>query len=223
MKKGILGKKIGMTQLYTEQGVLVPVTLIEVGPCAVLQVKELEKDSYTAVKLGFADKKESRTNKPDLGTFKKAKSKPKRFIKEIRVKSTEEYKVGGEVRVDIFKEGEFIDITGTSKGKGFQGGMKRWNWTAGRSGHGSMHHRQPGSIGASSFPSRVFRGQHMPGHMGAARVTIQNLEIVKIDKDENLLAVKGTTPGHMNSYLTITSAKKISVPEADKKEAEKKE
>jgi len=206
--KGILGKKIGMTQLYTEKGALVVVTLIEAGPCAVLGVKELAKDNYTAIKLGFDNKKESRTIKPDLGNFKKADSKPKRFVKEIRLESTEGYKVGQEIKVDIFKEGEFVDITGISKGKGFQGGMKRWNWTGGDSGHGSMHHRQVGSIGASSFPSRVFKGHHMPGHMGVEKTTIQNLRILRVDKDKNLLVVKGTVPGHNNSYLTVRSAKK---------------
>jgi len=206
--KGILGKKIGMTQLYTEKGALVVVTLIEAGPCTVLGVKELAKDNYTAIKLGFDNKKESRTIKPDLGNFKKADSKPKRFVKEIRLESTEGYKVGQEIKVDIFKEGEFVDITGISKGKGFQGGMKRWNWTAGASGHGSMHHRQVGSIGASSFPSRVFKGHHMPGHMGVEKTTVQNLRILRVDKDKNLLVVKGTVPGHNNSYLTVRSAKK---------------
>jgi large subunit ribosomal protein L3 len=206
--KGILGKKIGMTQLYTEKGALVAVTLIEAGPCAVLQVKESAKDKYTAIKLGFDDKKENRTTKPDLGNFKKANSKPKRFVKEIRLESTEGYKAGQEIKVDIFKEGEFVDITGITKGKGFQGGMKRWNWRGGDGGHGSMHHRQPGSIGASSFPSRVHKGHHMAGHMGRDKVTAQNLQIVKVDKDKSLLAVNGTVPGHNNSYLTVKSAKK---------------
>lgn len=207
--KGILGKKIGMTQFFTEQGVLVPATLIEAGPCIVLQVKNTAKDKYLAIKLGFDNKKESRTNKADLGSFKKADSNPKRYIKEMRLDPSEEYKVGQEIKVDIFKEGEFVDITGISKGKGFQGGMKRWNWTAGKGGHGSMHHRQPGSIGASSFPSRVFKGHHMPGHLGAERITVQSLKILKIDNANNLLLVNGATPGHNNSYLVIKKAKKI--------------
>jgi large subunit ribosomal protein L3 len=209
--KGILGKKIGITQLYTEQGNLIPVTLIEAGPCTILQIKQISKDGYTALKLGFDDKKENRTNKPDLGNFKKTKSKPKRFIREIRVKSSNNYIAGQEIKIDIFKEGEFVDITGVSKGKGFQGGMKRWNWTAGKAGHGSMHHRRPGSIGASSFPSRVFKGHHMPGQLGAEKATIQNLKIIKVDKDNNLLVVKGTTPGCNNSYLIIRSAKKKAI------------
>lgn len=206
--KCMLGKKIGMTQLYTEEGLLVPATLIEAGPCTVLQIKELSKDKYSAVKLGFDDKKEQRTNKPDLGNFKKAHSTPKRHIKEIRLESTQDYKVGDALNVAIFEAGEFVDITGISKGKGFQGGMKRWNWTAGNEGHGSMHHRQPGSIGASSFPSRVVKGKHMPGHLGVEQITTQNLKILKVDKDKNILVIKGTVSGHNNSYLTIKSAKK---------------
>ena len=209
MNKGILGKKIGMTQFYTEKGTLVPITVIEAGPCTVIQVKRREKDKYTAIKLGFGDRKETRTNKPDLGNFKRANSVPKKFIKEIRMDLPENYKESQEISVDIFNKGEFVDITGVSKGKGFQGGMKRWNWTAGKAGHGSMHHRQPGSIGASSFPSRVFKGQHLPGHMGHESVTVQNLQILKVDRDKNLLIVKGSIPGHNNSYLTVKSARKI--------------
>jgi len=208
--KGILGKKIGMTQLYTEQNLLVPVTVIEAGPCAVLKVNEpARKGGPVSVRLGFDDKKESRANKAELGNFKKAGSRPKKFVREIRVLAAERYKKGEEIRADIFKEGEYVDIAGTSKGKGFQGGMKRWNWTAGKGGHGSMHHRRPGSIGASSFPSRVLKGQHMPGHMGSERVTVQNLKIIKIDKENNIIAVKGTIPGHNNSYLTLRSALKM--------------
>lgn len=217
--KGILGKKIGMTQLYEENGTLVPVTVIEAGPCIVLQVKKPTKDSYTAIKLGFGDKKDSRTNKADLGNFKKAKSSPKRFIKELRLAppEVEKYKIGLEIKADVFQEGEFVDIVGISKGKGFQGGMKRWNWTAGKAGHGSMHHRRPGSIGASSFPSRVFKGKHMPGHLGAERVSVQNLKVLKVDTDKNLLVVKGAVPGHNNSYLTVKSAKKKTGKTAENK------
>jgi large subunit ribosomal protein L3 len=196
--KGILGKKVGMTQLYTKEGKIVPITLIEAGPCTVLQLKEMSKDNYVAIKLGFSDKKENRTNKPDMGNYNKAKSKPKRLIREMRLESVEGYTVGQEIKIDIFKEGDYVDVTGISKGKGFQGGMKRWNWTSGNAGHGSMHHRRVGSIGASSFPSRVLKGQHMPGHLGSERVTVQNLKIIKVDKEYNLLAIKGTVPGHNN-------------------------
>lgn len=208
MAKGILGKKIGATQLYTEDGTLVPVTVIEAGPCTILQLKDIGKDKYSALKLGFESKSEKRTNKPDMGAFKKANTAPKRFVKEIRVPSVEGYKVGDEIKVDIFQKGSFVDITGTSKGKGFQGGMVRWNWTGSWRGHGSMHHRAIGSIGASSFPSRVVKGHHMAGHLGAEKVTVQNLEIINIDADKNLLVVKGTVPGHNNSYIMIKQAKK---------------
>jgi large subunit ribosomal protein L3 len=208
MAKGILGKKIGTTQLYTADGALVAATVIEAGPCAVLQVKDLDKDKYKAVKLGFEDKSEKRTNKPDIGNFKKAGVSPKKFVKEIRVDSLEGYNPGAEIKIDIFQKGGFVDISGVSKGKGFQGGIVRWNWSGSWRGHGSMHHRQIGSIGASSFPSRVVKGHHMAGHMGQNAVTVQNLEVLDIDLDKNLLVVKGTVPGCNNSYLTVTQAKK---------------
>ncbi|MFH0839781.1 MAG: 50S ribosomal protein L3 [Candidatus Omnitrophota bacterium] len=208
MANGILGKKIGQTQLYTEGGALVSVTVIEAGPCTILQIKEPAKDKYMAIKLGFENKREKNTNKPDMGNFKKVNSAPKRFVREIRVASLEGYSAGGEIKVDIFHKGSFVDIVGTSKGKGFQGGMKRWNWHGSWGGHGSMHHRRVGSIGASSFPSRVVKGHHMPGHMGNERVTIQNLEVIEVDTDKNLLVVKGTVPGHNNSFLTIHQSKK---------------
>ena len=203
-----MGKKIGATQLYTQDGTLVAVTVIEAGPCAILQVKDPAKDKYTALKLGFENKSEKRTSKPDMGNFKKANTAPKRFIKEIRVDSVEGYKVGDEIKVDIFQKGSYVDVVGTSKGKGFQGGMKRWNWHGSWGGHGSMHHRQIGSIGASSYPSRVVKGHHMAGHMGAERVTVQNLEVIDVDIDKNLLVVKGTVPGHNSSFLTIKQARK---------------
>ncbi len=208
MANGILGKKIGATQLYAEDGALVPVTVIEAGPCVILQVKETARDKYMAIKMGFENKSEKNTNKPDMGNFKKANSSPKRLVKEIRVASLGEHKVGDEIKVSIFQKGGFVDITGISKGKGFQGGMKRWNWHGSWGGHGSMHHRRIGSIGASSFPSRVVKGHHMPGHMGAETVTVQNLEIIEVDADKNLLVVKGTVPGHNNSFLTIRQSKK---------------
>lgn len=205
-----------MTQLYTKQGALIPVTVIEAGPCTVLEVNDLSSGKPLSVKLGFDDKKESRTNKAESANFKKAKSKPKKYVKQLRAKIASDYKIGQEIKVDIFKAGDFVDIIGISKGKGFQGGMKRWNWTAGKSGHGSMHHRRVGSIGASSFPSRVFRGKHMPGHMGTDRVTVQNLEIIKVDADKNLLVIKGTVPGHNNAYITVRSSiKRPPAPESD--------
>jgi len=205
---GILGKKIGMTQLFKEDGSVLPLTLIEVGPCYVLQVKTEASDGYKAIQVGFDPKKENRVIKPLKGHFAKAKVKPVRFIKEIRVDSTDQYKVGQTLTVDIFQEKDLVDVTGVSIGKGFQGGVKRWGWAGGKKTHGSMHHRAPGSIGQSSYPSRVFKGQHLPGRMGGETKTIQNIEIVKVDKEANLLAVKGSIPGHKNSYLIIKEARK---------------
>jgi len=171
MAIGILGRKIGMTETFEKDGKLTPVTIIEAGPCLVLQLKVPDLDGYRAVQLGFADKKENRTKRPLLGHFKKAGVKPKRFIKEIRISDKDKYTIGREIKVDIFKEGDFVDISGTTIGKGFQGGMKKWGWSGGPASHGSMTHRRPGSIGASAFPSRVFKGHHLPGRMGAVSYT----------------------------------------------------
>ena len=203
MAIGILGRKIGMTEIFEEEGKLTPVTLIEAGPCLVTQLKVPDVDGYLAVQLGFADRKENRTKKPLLGHFKKSGVKPKRFIKEIRISGDDNYKIGREIKVDIFKKGDLVDITGTSIGKGFQGGMKRWGWKGGPASHGSMTHRRPGSIGASAYPSRVFKGHHLPGRMGGVRRTTQMLKIVKVDVENNLLMVKGAVPGHKNGYLII--------------------
>ena len=215
---GLLGKKIGMTQAFGTDGEVIPLTVIEAGPCAVLQVKSAERDGYFAIQLGFGEKKESRASKPDLGRFKKAGVSPKRFVRELRVmrgeteKDDKEYKLGKEILVDVFQQGDFVDISGISVGKGFQGGMKRWHWSGGPETHGSMSHRRPGSIGASSDPSRVFKGHHLPGRMGGKKVTTQNLEVARVDKENNLLLVKGAVPGHKNSYLVIKKAKKKSAP-----------
>ncbi|MBN1871520.1 MAG: 50S ribosomal protein L3 [Candidatus Omnitrophica bacterium] len=214
--KGILGKKIGMTQLYTEDGVLIPVTIVEAGPCAVIQIKTESKDKYNAIKLGFDDIKEKRAVKAKKSIFKKAKSDVKRFIREIRLDSVEGYEVGHVLKADIFSKGEYVDVTGMSKGKGFQGGMKRWNWTAGKAGHGSMHHRRVGSIGGSSFPSRVHKGKTMPGQLGNEKVTSQNLEIINVDKEASLMAIKGAIAGHNNSYIVIKSAKKKQTKQSEK-------
>jgi len=205
MTKGILGKKLGMTQIFTEDGRLVPVTVIEAGPCYVLQVKKKGKEGYSAVQLGFQDAKETSLNKPLRGHFKKAKTSPKKFIRELRTE--QECKVGEKIEL-AFEEGSFVDITGTSIGKGFQGGVKRWHWKGGKDSHGSMHHRQVGSLSASSFPSRIFKGTHMPGRMGGEKKTVQNLEVVKVDKESNLLLVKGAVPGHANGFLFVKEAKK---------------
>ncbi len=208
MAIGILGRKIGMTETFEKDGKLTPVTIIEAGPCLVLQLKVPDLDGYRAVQLGFADKKENRTKRPLLGHFKKAGVKPKRFIKEIRISDKDKYRIGREIKVDIFKEGDFVDISGTTIGKGFQGGMKKWGWSGGPASHGSMTHRRPGSIGASAFPSRVFKGHHLPGRMGGNRRTVQKLKVVKVDLENNVLMVKGAVPGHKNSYLVIRNASK---------------
>ena len=198
----MLGKKIGMTQVFTEDGKFISVTAIEAGPCPVLAVKEKN------FQLGFERAQEKQLKKPLLGYFKKINVTPCKFIREFPKETAKEYKVGEEVKVDIFKPGDFVDITGTSIGKGFQGGMKRWHWHGGPQTHGSTSHRRIGSLGSSTTPGRVFKGHHLPGHMGMRRVTTQNLRIIKIDAENNLLLVKGAVPGHRNSYLLIKAAKK---------------
>lgn len=211
---GIIGRKIGMTQIFKEGGAHVPVTLIEAGPCPILQVKRIDKDGYQALQLGFGIKRERLINKPLKGHLKKSGTKSIRIIEEIRIDSQRPYKEGQFIDVDIFEPGDFVDVTGISIGKGFQGGIKRWHWKGGKESHGSMHHRQPGSIGASSFPSRVFKGHHMAGRMGGVQRTVQNLEVLKIDKEKHLIAVKGSVPGNENSYIIIKEAKKR--PKIDK-------
>lgn len=205
--KGILGRKVGMTQIFNEDGVVVPVTVVEAGPCVVLQKKEQTTDGYEAIQLGFKEKKEHRANKPELGHAKKANAKPQQFIKEIRGVNVADYELGKEVKADIFAEGEIVDVTGTSKGKGFAGAIKRHNQARGPMTHGSRYHRGPGSLGAIA-PNRVFKGQTLPGRMGGERVTMQNLEVVRVDAENNLLLIKGAVPGPKNSYLVIKSAAK---------------
>jgi len=221
---GILGKKIGMTQVITENGARTPVTVIEAGPCYVLQVKTSKTDGYGAIQLGFDPKKAKKARKAEAGHVKKAKLKePLRFIREMRLENTDEYKIGQSINIDVFHESDFVDITGTSIGKGFQGGVKRWGWAGGKSGHGSMHHRQVGSVSASSFPSRIFKGHHMPGRMGGVKKTIQNVEILGVDKEKNLLVVKGSIPGHKNSYIIIKEARKIPIQRKQDEKAKKEE
>lgn len=207
MTKGILGRKIGMTQLFNEQGELLPVTVIEAEPNVVLQKKTVESDGYDAIQLGFLDKSESRTNKPEKGHADKANTTPKRFVREIRGVNSGEFEVGQEVSVDTFSEGDIVDITGTSKGKGFQGAIKRHNQARGPMSHGSRYHRGPGTMGPVD-PAHVRKGKKLPGRMGGQTVTIQNLEIVKVDKERNLLLVKGNVPGPKKSFVTIKSAVK---------------
>lgn len=205
--KGILGKKIGMTQIFNNQGQVVPVTVVEAGPCVVLQKKDLETDGYEAIQLGFKEKKEHRANRPELGHVKKANAKPQKFVKEIRGVNLGDYELGAEVKADLFQAGELVDVTGTSKGKGFAGAIKRHNQARGPMSHGSRYHRGPGSLGAID-PGRVFKGQTLPGRMGGERVTVQNLEVVRVDAEKNLLLIKGNVPGPRNSYLVIKSAVK---------------
>lgn len=199
---GLLGKKLGMTQIFDANGKLISVTAIEAGPCPVLAVRE------KSIQIGFEQIKENRVKKPILGIFKKIKIAPHKVIKEVLRESDKAYKVGEELKVDLFKPGDFVDITGTSIGKGFSGGMKRWNWKGGPASRGSTSRRRVGSIGSSTTPGRVWKGHHMPGHMGACRVTLQNLRVVKVDPQNNLLLVNGAVPGHKNSYLIIRKAKK---------------
>ncbi|AUJ29006.1 MAG: 50S ribosomal protein L3 [Liquorilactobacillus hordei] len=199
--KGILGKKVGMTQVFTDNGELVPVTVVEVGANVVMQVKTVENDGYEAVQLGFDDLREVLSNKPAKGHAAKAKTAPKRFIREIKDVELGDYKVGDEVKVDIFETGDIVNVTGTSKGHGFQGNIKRWGQSRGPMAHGSRYHRRPGSMGA--VINRVFKGKLLPGRMGGDRVTIKNLEIVKADVENNVLLIKGNVPGANKSLVTI--------------------
>ncbi len=199
---GILGKKIGMTQIFDENGKFVGVTAIEAGPCPVLAIKE------KAVQIGFDTAKESRSKKPLLGYFKKINISPCKVIKEFSKDAGKEYKIGEELKVDMFKPGDYVDVRGTSKGKGFQGGMKRWHWAGGPQTHGSTSHRRVGSIGSSTTPGRVWKGHHMPGHMGSQNKTLLNLEVIKVDAQNSLLLVKGAVPGCKNGYLVIKRARK---------------
>ena len=203
MKKAILTTKVGMTQIFNEDGVLTPVTVLQAGPCVVTQVKTEENDGYSAVQVGFVDKKEKGINKPQKGHFDKAGVAPKRFVREFRFENAEEYTVGQEIKADIFAAGDRIDATAISKGKGFQGAIKRFGQHRGPMAHGSKFHRHQGSNGACSDPSKVFKGKGMPGHMGSKRVTIQNLEVVRVDAENNLILVKGAVPGPKKSLVTI--------------------
>ena len=206
MKKALIGKKVGMTQIFDENGVVIPVTVIEAGPCVVAQVKTLENDGYEAVQLGFGEVKEKQLNKPVKGHFAKANVVAKKHLREFRLDSIEGIKVGDELKADVFAAGEKIDVQGTSKGKGFQGVIKRHGQHRGPMGHGSMYHRRPGSMGATSTPGRVFKGKKLPGHMGRVTVTIQNLDVVRVDMDKNVILVKGSVPGAKGSILKIKSA-----------------
>ncbi len=208
MKKGILGKKIGMTQIFAEDGRLIPVTVVEAGPCSVVQKKTVENDGYSAVQLGFGDKKEKNVNKPMKGHFAKAGVAPKRYLRELKLDNAEELNVGDEIKVDMFEAGDVLDVTGTSKGHGYAGTVKRWGTHRGPMSHGSHYHRGPGSLGACSSPSRVYKGKKLPGHYGVDKVTIQNLDLVKVDTERNLLLVRGSVPGPKGGLLIIKNAVK---------------
>ena len=208
MKKALIGRKVGMTQIFDEEGKVIPVTAIEVGPCTVTQIKTVEQDGYTAVQLGFGEVKERKLNKPELGHLSKNKLAPKKYLREFRLDSVEGMKVGDELKADVFAVGDKVDVQGTSKGKGFQGVIKRHGQSRGPMGHGSMYHRRPGSMGPTSTPGRVFPGKKLPGHMGSVTVTIQNLEVIKVDLDKNVILVKGSVPGAKGSILKIKSSVK---------------
>lgn len=208
MKKGLIGRKVGMTQIFDEEGKVIPVTAIEVGPCTVTQIKTVEQDGYSAVQLGFGEIKEKKLTRPAKGHFTKSNITPKKYLREFKLDQASELKVGDELKADVFEIGDKVDIQGTSKGKGFQGVIKRHGQSRGPMGHGSMYHRRPGSMGPTSTPGRVFPGKKLPGHMGCLTVTIQNLEVVKVDLDKNVILVKGSVPGAKGSILKIKSSVK---------------
>lgn len=209
---GMLGKKIGMTRIFDKQGKPVPVTVIKAGPCQITEIKTYSKDGYEALQLGFEDLPKKKTKKPQAVIFEKNKLSPKKFLREIRMSISKdkecELKIGDEIKVNIFKKNEYVDVTGISKGKGFQGGVKRWGWSIGSRSHGSRSYRAPGSIGASADPSKVVKGKHMPGRMGGKKTTIKSLRIIDIHEDENIMLVKGNVPGSKGSYLVIKRSNK---------------
>lgn len=208
MKKAILTTKVGMTQVFSEDGVLTPVTVLQASPCVVTQVKTVENDGYSAVQVGFGDIREKLVNKPKKGHFAKAGVTAKRFLKEFRLEDAESYTLGQEIKADVFAAGDKVDATAKSKGKGFQGAIKRHGQSRGPMAHGSKYHRHAGSNGSATTPGRVFKGKHMPGHMGAVRVTVQNLEVVSVDAEKNLILVKGAVPGPKKSLVMLKESVK---------------
>lgn len=203
MKKAILGTKLGMTQMFREDGTMIPVTVVLAGPCPVVQKKSVEHDGYEAVQVAFKPIREKLCTKPMLGHFKKAGIEAHRYTREFKFDDTAAYEVGQVIKADIFANGDHVDVTATSKGKGFEGNIKRWNQGRGRKTHGSHSYRVPGSMGACTYPGEVFKTKHLPGHMGSERVTVQNLEVVRVDADRNLLLVKGAIPGAKGSLVTV--------------------
>lgn len=208
MKKAILGKKLGMTQIFGEDGKIIPVTVIEAGPCVVIQKKTTEKDGYQAIQVGFADIREKLVNKPTKGHFAKAGATLKRFVRELRLEDISGYEVGQEFKADVFEAGEKVDVSGISKGKGFQGTIKRWNGHRGPMTHGSKFHRSVGSMGASSDPSRTFKNKKMPGHMGNENTTVLNLQVAKVMPEKNIILIKGGVPGPNKGFVVIKNAVK---------------
>jgi len=215
MIRGILGKKLGMTRIFDDDGNVIPVTVVEAGPCFVLALQE----EPAKVMLGFDKAKESRVKKPQQGFFKKVGVTPLRVIREFESSDNKDYKVGQELKADVFQAGDFVDVSGVSIGKGFQGGMKRWNWSGGPGGHGSMHHRRVGSIGASADPARTFKGTHMPGQMGAKRTTVQSLRVMRVDVENNLVLIKGAVPGHNRAVVVLNRSKKKAFRSLEEKAA----
>jgi len=207
VRKAILGIKIGMTQIFDEQGQAVPVTVVEAGPCTVLQKKNHASDGYNAIQVGFGNLKENRVNQPLKGHFKKANVKPLRFIREFRMENIDEYEIGQDIKVDVFAPGDIVDVVGTSKGKGFAGAVKRHNFARGSMGHGSKYHRRPGSLGAKG-PARVFKGRKLPGRLGGERVTVQGLKVVKVYPERNLILIKGSIPGPKKGLVLIKNSAK---------------
>ena len=209
MNKAIIGKKLGMTQVFTADGAVIPVTVVEAGPCAVVQKKTVERDGYNAVQLGYKDCKEKKLNKPELGHLKKANVSPKDVLKEFKFDNIDAFEIGGEIKCDIFADGDVIDVTGTTKGHGYSGVIKRWNSHRLKETHGvGPVHREVGSLGANSDPSRVFPGKHMPGQYGCEQVTVLNLKVVKVDTARNVLLINGAVPGAKNSIVYIREAVK---------------
>ena len=229
MAIGLLGKKLGMTHVYDEYGRRKAVTAIQAGPCTILQLREPQRHTYAAVQVGFEPVKETAVTKPVLGQFKKAGAGPFRYVREFRLKggANGDWKVGQQLTIDLFKEFELVDVTGISVGKGFQGGMKRWHWKGGGATHGSTSHRRPGSIGSTTTPGRVWRGHHLPGHMGADRVTIQNLRIMRLDLEHHLLLIEGAIPGSEQGLVFVRKSEKrpgvIRKPQAFQVVAEEEE
>ncbi|MBO5179690.1 MAG: 50S ribosomal protein L3 [Clostridia bacterium] len=210
MKKGIYGKKLGMTQIFTEEGLVIPVTVVEVEPCVVIRKKTVETDGYNAIQVATGEVKEKHLNKAEKGQFDKLKLAYKKYIRELRLDDIESINVGDELKADIFAAGELVDVQGISKGKGFQGVIKRHGQHIGPKGHGSMYHRRPGSMGPTSSPGRVFPGKKLPGHTGKDTITVQNLEVVRVDMDKNVLLIKGSVPGRKNSLVRIKNTARSS-------------